>query len=287
MMFSLIVPTRGRTEELVRLFQSLQAQTLQDFELILSDQNEDDRLVPVVRDSGLGGRLVHVRSNWGVSRARNAGLDRASGEIVGFPDDDCVFPPNLLKGVADFFATHPEYGLLTGSSYADGGGAVSNFARTASDIQKLRIHTQCIEFTTFIRRAELGERRYDEHMGVGSRSPWHSDEGPDLILRLQRAGVRGYYNPDVAVWHPKPIISYGAKEIDRSYRYALGTGYFYRKHDYPFWYFAYYMMRALGGALLALVTLKPVKARFYFARLLGLWRGWRSTPVWDGSPAMS
>ncbi len=119
-----------------------------------------------------------------------------------------------------------------------------------------------MEFTIFVRRSALGERRFDENMGVGSWSPWHSDEGPDLILRLQQAGVRCYYEPKFGVWHPQPVQSYGPKEIDRAYRYACGTGYFYRKHKYPLSYFAYYLARTSGGALLALATLKPRKAGF-------------------------
>lgn len=216
------------------------------------------------------------------------GLDQAKGEIVCFPDDDCVYPPDLLKQVADFFANHPSYGLLTGCSFADGGAdSVSRFAKLASDVQKMSIHKQCVEFTIFIRHAQLEGERFDERMGVGSSTPWHSDEGPDLILRLQRAGVRAYYDPAVAVWHPQPVTSYGAKDVDRAYRYACGTGYFYRKHAYPFWFFAYYMARTACGMCLGLVTLKPGKARFYRARLLGLWRGWKSSPVFELTPAIS
>lgn len=279
MKFSLIVPSRGRAEEVRRLFRSLREQTFQDFEVILSDQNDDDRLVPIVRDSGLAGRVIHFKSSGGASRARNEGLARVSGELVGFPDDDCVLPPGLLQQVAEFFASHPQVGLLAGCSYADdGAGSVSNFSKQASEIQKTKIHSQCIEFTIFIRRAELGEHRFDEKMGVGSWTPWHSDEGPDLILRLQLAGVKCYYDPRFAIWHPQPVNSYGPKEIDRAYRYACGTGYFYRKHKYPFRFFAYYMGRVSCGVLLALATLKPGKARFYLARLRGLWRGWSSMP---------
>jgi len=285
MRFSLIVPTRGRTHELTGLFNSLLSQEIQDFEVILSDQNDDDRLVSIVKASPLADRLIHIKSGGGASCARNAGLDCARGELLGFPDDDCTFPPGVLKQVSDFFAAHPDYGLLAGSSYADEAGSeVSRFDSQPGEIQQLKIHRQGIEFTTFIRHSALGDRRYDEHMGVGSRFPWHSDEGPDLTLRLQRAGVRCYYDPAVAIWHPAKIATYEPSEIDRAYRYALGTGYFYRKHHYPFWYCAYYFARAGGGAALAIVRSHNAKARFYFARCRGLWKGWRATPVAETSP---
>jgi len=278
MKFSLIVSTRGRTQELSRLFRSLGDQTLQDFEVIISDQNEDDRILPVLRKPDWQERLIHVKSSGGASRGRNRGMARASGDILGFPDDDCAYPPYLLEQVAEFFETHPEYGYLTGRSYADDGEAsVSRHNKRASPINKMTIHRQGIEFTLFVRRSQLREIRFDEFMGVGALTPWHSDEGPDLMLRLQETGVQGYYDPRFATWHAHPIKSYNAKEVDRTYRYACGNGYFYRKHRYPFWFFAYQMARTACGLLLALLTLRLGMARLHLARIQGRWRGWSNS----------
>ncbi len=275
MLFSLIISTKGRVSEMERLFMSLLEQTVQDFEIILADQNEDDRLAGVVSDSRWKDRVTHLKSSGGVSRGRNEGLDRATGEIVGFPDDDCCYPPQLLEQVAHFFETQPDYGFLSGRSVADDGeDSVSRHAALASPIRRTSIHAQCIEFAFFIRRSQLGELRFDENMGTGARTPWHSDEGPDLMLRLQDQGVQGYYDPAYAVWHPRPVRSYDAKAIERSYRYACGGGYFLRKHRYPFWYFSYLLARALAGFGLACLRLNGGKARFFWARIRGNWRGW-------------
>jgi glycosyltransferase involved in cell wall biosynthesis len=275
MLFSLIIPTKGRVSEIERLLQSLAAQTLQDFEIILSDQNEDDRLAGVAHELKWGDRLLHLKSSGGVSRARNAGLIRARGDLVAFPDDDCRYPPRLLEEVAHFFETNPEFGFLGGASFSDeGGDAVARHAREASPIERESIHAQCIEFAFFIRRAQLGDLRFDEAMGVGASTPWQSDEGPDLMLRLKERGVRGYYDPRFAVWHPRPVVAYDAKAVDRSYRYACGHGYFLRKHRYSFGRLAYLMFRTLGGAGLGCLTLNGGKARYYWARLRGSWKGW-------------
>ena len=121
-------------------------------------------------------------------------------------------------------------------------------------------------------------------MGVGAPTPWHSDEGPDLLLRLADKGVRGFYDPRFMAWHPRPVTNYGPKDVDRTYRYACGNGYFYRKHGYPTWYFARQMLRTSCGVALALARLNPARARLYLARLRGRWRGWRSSVPDGDSP---
>jgi glycosyltransferase involved in cell wall biosynthesis len=277
MLFTLIISTKDRVDEIGCLLLSLEAQSIQDFEIIIADQNEDDRLAAVVDESKWNGRLVRLKSSGGVSCGRNDGLARAAGTFVGFPDDDCRYLPGLLKQVADFFESHPEYGFLSGRSVADDGeDAVSRHAKHASPIERQSIYSQCIEFAFFIRRSDLGPLRFDENLGVGARTPWQSDEGPDLMLRMMERGTKGYYDPQVAVWHPRPVQAYDARAIDRSYRYACGTGYFLRKHRYSLWFFGYLMARTTAGLGLACLTFKGAKARFFWARIRGRWRGWTS-----------
>jgi glycosyltransferase involved in cell wall biosynthesis len=277
MMFSLIVSTRGRLDELKPLFRSLHEQTCRDFEVIIADQNEDDRLAAFLREVQGDLKLTTIKSSGGLSRGRNDGLALAAGEIIGFPDDDCAYVPRFLEEVAAFFSQHPEYGFLSGRSFADDGGdSVSRHAKAASEITRDRIHSQFIEFAFFVRRSALGKTRFDEQMGTGAHSPWHSDEGPDLVLRLQERGVRGFYEPRLGVWHPRPVTTADAKAIDRTYRYACGNGYFLGKHGYSWGYFLGQMVRTTCGVLLFLALLKPDKARLYATRLRGRWRGWRA-----------
>jgi glycosyltransferase involved in cell wall biosynthesis len=276
MKFSLILSTKGRTQEIVKLFDGFRAQTLQDFEIIVSDQNADDRVADLLKTIAWPGRITYLRSSGGLSGGRNAGLALAQGEIVGFPDDDCMYPPDLLQGVADFFDTHPEYGYLSGRSIADDGGdAASVHAKEAGQVQRATIYRQCMEFAFFIRSSSLGETRFDPNMGVGSGSPWQADEGPDMMLSLEAKGVHGYYEPKFAVWHPRMAMAYDDAMVARCYKYSCGSGYFLRKHHYPFWFFLKLNGKSFCGAVLTLLTLNPGKARYYWARVRGRWRGWK------------
>lgn len=288
MMFSLIVTTIGRTAELETLFRSLRDQSFKDFEVIIADQNQDGRLVEFLRTAEIGFPLKRVPSGGGASRGRNDGMAAAEGELFGFPDDDCAFPPTLLARVADFFARRPEYGFLSGRSFADDGhDSVSRHAEKAGDVTREEVHAQCIEFAIFLRRSAIGSTRFDDSMGPGSPLGFHCDEGPDLFLRLMAQGIRGYYDPSVSIWHPRPVSRYDAKEIDRTFRYGCGSGYFYRKHGYSSWGFARQNFRTVCGIIVFLAALKPRRARLYLARLRGRWKGWNAAvPVSDPAPAL-
>ena len=74
--FSLIVATITRTHELKRLLESLTRQEFSDYEVILVDQNHDDRLQDVIEEFFGRVPVLRISSPKGVSRARNKGLQK-------------------------------------------------------------------------------------------------------------------------------------------------------------------------------------------------------------------
>lgn len=103
MKFSLIMGTLGRTAEVGRFLASLQRQDHSEFELIIVDQNPDDRLGSLIADYSRYFSIVWLDSPKGLSRARNIGLAQITGDVVAFPDDDCWYPDGLLSYVASRF----------------------------------------------------------------------------------------------------------------------------------------------------------------------------------------
>ncbi len=87
---SIIVPVYGAEAYLSDCVESILAQTYASFEVILVDDGSPDRSGEIcdefaARDSRV--RVIH-QANAGVSAARNAGLDAAAGEWIGFVDAD-------------------------------------------------------------------------------------------------------------------------------------------------------------------------------------------------------
>ena len=97
-LLSMVVATLGRSSELELLFASLAAFGRRDFEIILVDQNKDERLAPIVAAWGERLNIRHLRTDRpGVCRARNLGAAEARGTWLMFPDDDCWYPADLLE----------------------------------------------------------------------------------------------------------------------------------------------------------------------------------------------
>ena len=125
MKVSLVVPTIGRSAPLVQLLESLRRQSFHDFEILLVDQNPPgylDACLAPFKDLPMTRMRI---SPCGVSSARNAALPLVSGQVVGFPDDDCHYEPDTLSEVVRFF----ELDNGSGGFWASGGRPPSHSAK--------------------------------------------------------------------------------------------------------------------------------------------------------------
>lgn len=270
--FSLVVATLGREAELRPLFASLVAQGA-SLEVILVDQNQDDRLVKVVAEFAGLLPIRHVRAEVrNSSFARNAGLPHCRGAIVGFPDDDCVYPAGTLEFVAREFAD-PGLGVLTGPAEAPGGGLGSGrWAAARAPIGRDNAFTTIICFNLFLRRDVLARiGGFDEALGVGAE--FGACEENDLVIRAIAAGARALYDPALRVVHPDKRLTPAA--LARAFRYGAGFGYVLRKHRFPLAVLARFLLRPLGGALLSLLRGRGLDCAYYRETLRGRLYGWR------------
>ncbi len=79
---------------------SVQAQTIPDWELVIVDDASTDRTREVAESLAVGDyriRVVPQDANYGVARARNAGLKVARGRYIAFLDSDDLWLPEKLE----------------------------------------------------------------------------------------------------------------------------------------------------------------------------------------------
>ena len=90
-LISIIVPTYNRPAFLERALRTIQAQTIQDFEIIVVNDAGSD-VWDIVKDMPKV-TLYNRPENGGLAAARNSGLRIASGKYVCFLDDDDILFP--------------------------------------------------------------------------------------------------------------------------------------------------------------------------------------------------
>jgi GT2 family glycosyltransferase len=273
--FDLVVATVDRIDELGRLLDSLESQTHRGFRVLVVDQNEDERLGPILKrhDSLV---ITRLRSARGLSRARNIGLAEVAAELVAFPDDDCVFAPDLLEQIARRFEQQTHLDGVTGRAADADGESSSSWARDRAFLSRANLWNRAISFTIFL-RTELVRRvgAFDEQLGLGSEQPWSSGEETDFLVRAVDAGARIEYDPLLTVVHPDKKLSRSALQAVGA-REGASIGYILRKHGYPLSTVGRMLVRPVGGVALALARLDGTRARFHLSTLRGRVLGYRS-----------
>jgi len=273
--FSLILPTVGRRDEPELFLASLAAQTFRDFELVVVDQNPDERLSPVLDAYGELYHILHLRTKRvGASAARNEGLRHSCSDLVAFPDDDCRYPPDLLEKVGRFFDRHPEIDGLTGR-LVDGQGqsSILDFDLESGPLDAINIWTRSIEATMFLRGKSARRFRFDETLGRGSGTAWESGEGSDYLLQLLSEGASLYYDPSLGVIHQQPVPPYDAKAMRRAYEYGCGRGRVLRKHEYPLRARVGTLVEPLKRVMVCAASLRLTQAYYHWNVLRGRSRG--------------
>ncbi|MEL7546162.1 MAG: glycosyltransferase [Pseudomonadota bacterium] len=124
--FSVIMPVFDAAHTLCAAVQSVVAQTLPDWELILIDDGSNDgslQLGKLIARSDVRIRCTGY-TNAGPSTARNRGLEQARGRFIAFLDADDLWHPDRLEGFAKLFEAEENVGLLFSRTQfidADGG----------------------------------------------------------------------------------------------------------------------------------------------------------------------
>ena len=255
MRFSLITVTMGdRPAELQRLKDSLARQTFRDFEHIVISHRE------------------HPELKGGLSKARNLGLALAKGEVVAFPDDDAWYGAGTLADVAAALADEKVDGISfrvvdeTGVRPASGWMSAGRKPVTRSTVW----HT-AVSCSIFVKRAAIGELRFDERLGAGAGTCFGSGEETDFILTLIGRGAHIAYDGTRSVFHPRVTRS---PDVQKGWRYGNGYGAVLRKHHYGLSRLAWGVGVQVARAVQALATIRFRVALFHLAMAGGRLRGY-------------
>lgn len=278
MKVSLVLATLDRELELLDFLKSLLFQSYKNFELIVIDQNQDGKIDNFMAMFGKGMDLKHVKVDFvGNARARDYGIGLAQGQIIAFPDDDCVYDKDVLKQVVREFENRQKLSILVVGSYDFSDTRFSIGVNSPRARYFSRLNMMGVEFTQFfaLDRVDRQQFHLDHDFGIGSK--YSGAEGFELLYRLLRAGNKAFYTPSIKIYHAnKDHYTLGTA---RMLKYSTGIGAYIRKfanqHDV---FICYYILRKMMVApvlkmMLALLTFNPGKLAYSFYNLIGIWRG--------------
>ncbi|MBI4681161.1 MAG: glycosyltransferase [Nitrospirae bacterium] len=104
--FSIIIPIYNRAEKLRRALESVENQSLRDYEVIVCDDGSTDDTRSVVDAFAAKMQITYLwEKNWGgPARPRNNGIRAAQGEWLCFLDADDLWYPEKLKVAARYLS---------------------------------------------------------------------------------------------------------------------------------------------------------------------------------------
>lgn len=176
-----------------RALESIRAQTLSDWELIVVDDGSTDGTRAVLNKfASEESRLLvlHHAKPRGLAHALNLAFSRASGQLIGRMDADDVAYPGRLAMQAAFLNAHPEIDVLgSGVDLVDDAGLQFGTLRLLErheHLQRMRYRNPVpvVHPTVMMRRAVLA--RLGGYDGTLARNC----EDADLWLRALHAGMQ-------------------------------------------------------------------------------------------------
>lgn len=105
---SIIIPAYNRAHCIAQALESVRAQQLGDFELVVGDDASSDGTWEIVQRKFPEAKLARLEVNSGAAAARNAALRVATGEFLAFLDSDDEWRPGKLAAQLGFLEKHPE-----------------------------------------------------------------------------------------------------------------------------------------------------------------------------------
>ena len=163
---SIIIPVYNVEKYIERCIASLRAQTLEEIEIILVDDDSKDNSLALCLEAEKTDPRIKVihKENEGAGKARNAALKVASGEYIGFVDSDDFVAPDMFETLYSKAKEYDSDLILSGVRLVNG----VMFSEVGTD----ELKEYFVEDTHFTSREELDELR----MGIVGARPGDPDD---------------------------------------------------------------------------------------------------------------
>jgi teichuronic acid biosynthesis glycosyltransferase TuaG len=159
---SIIMPSWNVERFIEETIHSVQAQTFQDWELLIVDDCSTDRtpqLVEAIAERDLRVKLTRQPKNGGPALARQASIDHAQGRFLAFLDSDDLWLPSKLERQIAFARKNRAALSYTAFRRIDEGGSATGRLITVPDsltYEQLLKNTSIATLTAIVDREIAG-----------------------------------------------------------------------------------------------------------------------------------
>jgi glycosyltransferase involved in cell wall biosynthesis len=270
---SAVVATYRRKDELVRLFDSVIKNDIQNLELLIVDQNQDGLLDDLLASYKNQLDIVHIKmEEANQSKARNLGASKARYPIICFPDDDCWFEKDSLVKVQQLFESKPETDVLVINWKQNPYVHNNSFHLTIRQLFSFKA-VGYVTYVLFFNKGifqKLGG--FLETIGIGKYIGGGEDS--ELTFRAADQSMNIYYDAAIAVNHKYIPVTTRDTETIRARQRAMGL--MYAKYKVP----KHVVLKGLAAPLIkAAFCLNRRKAKEFYNMFLGrkegLLYGWK------------
>lgn len=266
---SVIVTTYNHEAFIAEAVQSVLDQTYTDYELIVVDDGSTDGTVDRLTRFGERIRLIR-QPNRGIASSRNAGIERAQGELLAFLDGDDLWEPDKLRSQVCAATQHPASGLIAVDGVQFDGASIRRQTLLASFITELcagrksvtlRCYEQLLSDNLMCTTSQVMIPRFVfDAVGLSDRAfPVSSDR--DLYIRIASRYEMTFVGERLTRWRYLHTSASGPEEL-RVLRWAIDDIAILKKHLRS----ALPAHRPLIRALIRREVLKAASTAYYHGR---------------------
>lgn len=267
---SVVIPAYNAEKTLEKCLRSVQAQSYENYEVIVVDNGSSDGTRKIIESIGEKDKRIQYifEPQRGRGIARNRGIEKVCGEIIAMTDADCIVPPFWLEELTKPIRHENENAVMGFEEDLVGNYWTKNIQKAnrefLRDSQRGEYVTDIDTKNFAIKASLMKETMFDPVI--------KTLEDAELAVRLREV-LKVRFLPLLVVGHMHKNSFWGVVKlnIDRSYwvvkifqkhkkcPYAMDTvmmrNFSFRNFIlFPFWMFCQFVKRPIGEAFFVLVS---------------------------------
>ncbi|HLH29962.1 MAG TPA: glycosyltransferase, partial [Terriglobia bacterium] len=205
---SVVIPTWNRAGLVAQTIEKIEHQTLPRdlYEVLVIDNKSTDDTQSVLKQKSRSypNLKIFSQSKKGAAATRNVGIQKASGEIILFIDDDIQAEPNLIEAHWNYHQQHSSSSIIGGliTPWANSRNAFLRYLRDRGIFNPYSIACGPMDFSYYhTGNVSTARSVLLEVGGFNEEFEMYGMEDIELGYRLERHGSRMVHGPDAKAVH--------------------------------------------------------------------------------------